>query len=47
MNRARALIGAIALSVIAALPAGRAGAQEITPGHLQAATEATAQSKHR
>lgn len=40
MNRARALIGAIALSVIAALPAGRASAQEITPAHLQAAVEA-------
>ncbi|MCW5715566.1 MAG: DUF2059 domain-containing protein [Bauldia sp.] len=40
MNRARALIGAIALSVIAALPAGRASAQEITPSHLQAAAEA-------
>jgi hypothetical protein len=40
MNRARALIGAIVLSVVAALPAGQASAQEITPSHLQAATEA-------
>ncbi len=40
MHRARALIGAIALSVIAALQAGPATAQEITPSHLQAATEA-------
>lgn len=40
MNRARVLIGAIALSVIAILPAGRASAQEITPSHLQAALEA-------
>ncbi|MCC6734509.1 MAG: DUF2059 domain-containing protein [Bauldia sp.] len=40
MNRARVLIGAIALSVIAVLPAGRASAQEITPAHLQAAMEA-------
>ncbi len=40
MNRARVLISAIALSVIAILPAGRASAQEITPSHLQAALEA-------